>query len=413
MGNTLIKNIMMKTALILILSTTLFFYSNAQSITLTFNGTPGTPSTILIENLTNGTNTTLQDINTITLNSANSVNEINNENTNAFPNPFVGETTVHLEIEKSSIVNIQIANQTGKIITKKTQYIQKGSASLKFLPAKKGLYFINIYNSNFKKTFSVICEKSKAKKAKITIQNTTIRTLKNKSSKNLTFSFGDRLKYTAEFDNKFSVMTDCPQQTKTYNFEFYDCIDYELNVYPTTKIGTQVWMAENLKSTKYSDGTNINNSYAYNDIYGRNYTWTAAMKGASAGNNNNPSGIQGVCPIGWHMPSESEWDQLRDELGGWELMGGKLKETGTAHWTAPNSDATNETGMSILPAGIHWTDDGFQYIGEQAFYWDCSDFDDLDSASGYTFWSETPADSYYLYTFNLKTSAQSVRCVKD
>ena len=160
--------------------------------------------------------------------------------------------------------------------------------------------------------------------------------------------------------------------------------DIDGNVYKTTLIGNQVWMAENLKVTRYADGTPIplvedsaawsaltvndraycwyDNNDSLGNIYGGLYTWAAAMNGAPS-SDLNPSGIQGACPAGWHLPSDSEWKELEqflgmseDQLDGWGFRatdgeGGKLKETGYAHWNSPNTAATNEVGFTALPAG--------------------------------------------------------------
>ncbi len=122
--------------------------------------------------------------------------------------------------------------------------------------------------------------------------------------------------------------------------------------YATVKIGSQVWMAENLKATTYTDGTEIplledslfwdamnssykaycyyNNSTSNRDTYGNLYTWRAAMN-ETDGSNSNPSGIQDACPVGWHIPSQEEYLELVDSLGGWMVAGGALKEAGTTH----------------------------------------------------------------------------------
>lgn len=149
--------------------------------------------------------------------------------------------------------------------------------------------------------------------------------------------------------------------------------DIDGNIYNTISIGSQVWMKENLKTTRYSNGTTISfvssnsnwealtvNDKAYcfyNDdapnglIWGALYTWSAAVNGFT-GSALNPSNIQGVCPTGWHLPSDAEWTQLRDYLGGTEIAGGKLKETGFTHWTYPNEGATNVSGFTALASGI-------------------------------------------------------------
>lgn len=202
--------------------------------------------------------------------------------------------------------------------------------------------------------------------------------------------------------------------------------DNEGNEYKTVTIGDQVWMAENLEATHYSDGTEITERYWYPDdfngdgqvngedstiyveTYGFLYSWGATVKN-SGSSDTNPSGVQGVCPDGWHVPSAQEWQQLRDELGGFDVAGGKLKEPGTAHWEAPNTGATNESGFSALPGGNR-LETGFSYqLGTTAYYQTSTEstssdsrvyrmFDDQDNLSGH-YWD--------------KESAASVRCVED
>ncbi|NOZ45452.1 MAG: T9SS type A sorting domain-containing protein [Chlorobi bacterium] len=164
--------------------------------------------------------------------------------------------------------------------------------------------------------------------------------------------------------------------------------DYDGNVYQTVVIGDQEWMAENLKTTHYAggtplvDGTGIvgdfsgdyttkyyfwyNDDSANSDIYGALYTWAAAMNGA-ASSETNPSNVQGVCPDGWHLPSDAEWTELTDYLGGIEIAGGKMKETGTSHWSVPNEGATNESGFNALPGGVRGPNNSeyFFAMGEQ------------------------------------------------
>lgn len=165
--------------------------------------------------------------------------------------------------------------------------------------------------------------------------------------------------------------------------EYGTLIDIDGNIYKTVQIGNQEWMAENLKVTKYSDGTEINliesstdwsvyidkaycyydNSSSNADTYGALYTWSAAMNGDFS-SNNNPSDIQGVCPDGWHLPSYTEWTELTDYLGGANIAGDKLKE----------SDATNETGFSARFGGGRYTDtnNGEFHNMNSGGYWWCS-----------------------------------------
>ena len=205
--------------------------------------------------------------------------------------------------------------------------------------------------------------------------------------------------------------------------------DYDGNVYKVVKIGEQYWMAENLKSTHYADGTamvdgtavgNINGDYtskyyfAYDDnesnvaIYGRLYTWAAVMNGA-ASSNEVPSGVQGVCPDNWHVPSKAEWETLIDYAGGAEIAGGMLKETSYDYWNFPNTAASDAFGFMALPAGGRsW--DYFFGINTEAFF--------------PTSTQDGSSTIYYISLYNnqcetnisgsgFKDAGSSVRCVRD
>ncbi len=166
--------------------------------------------------------------------------------------------------------------------------------------------------------------------------------------------------------------------------------DYDNNEYQTVKIGNKIWMAENLKVTNYSDGTAIPNitdnalwtslgdnnthkAYCFYDNnvdseYGALYTWAGAMNGANS-DISNPSTVQGVCPVGWHLPSDSEWNEMVNYLGGITIAGGKLKEEGTIHWSSPNEGATNETGFTGLPGGARNQTGGFEGETSMGLWW--------------------------------------------
>jgi uncharacterized protein (TIGR02145 family) len=153
------------------------------------------------------------------------------------------------------------------------------------------------------------------------------------------------------------------------------CRDNDGNNYRTVKIGTQVWMAENLKTTKYRNGDPIPNvtdgpawwnlpTGAYcnsdNDVnlwttYGRLYNWYAV----------NDS--RNIAPAGWHVPTDYEWSKLIAYLG--SLPGDKLREEGTEHWLSPNTDATNETGFTALPGGYRDNTGTFISIGSNGYWW--------------------------------------------
>src|SRR5690554_3255453 len=178
-----------------------------------------------------------------------------------------------------------------------------------------------------------------------------------------------------------SVIFYKPTIEETTSGTFIDSRDG--NEYNWVQIGDQVWMAENLAylpsvnmvadgsedaagSYYYVygygyDGTNVAEAKATDNYatYGVLYNWTAAMN---------------ACPDGWHLPSDAEWTELTDYLGGESVAGGKLKETGTTHWNSPNTGATNETGFTALPGGYRNSSGAFHRIGYLGYWWSATEY---------------------------------------
>jgi len=208
--------------------------------------------------------------------------------------------------------------------------------------------------------------------------------------------------------------------------------DVDNNEYNTVRIGNQVWMTENLRTTKYSDGTpiplveneedwaslsNIDKAYClYNNTenvdvrYGILYTWAAATNDEGY-SETNPSGIIGVCPDGWHIPSSSEWIQLYEFLGGSEIAGGKMKEAGLDNWLYPNADATNSSRFTALPAGYRGANGSFNGMGTYAHYW--STTENCMPCGPSNWWLSTDASNFYHGGSSYFNSGYSVRCVMD
>ncbi|NQU67469.1 MAG: fibrobacter succinogenes major paralogous domain-containing protein [Candidatus Marinimicrobia bacterium] len=163
------------------------------------------------------------------------------------------------------------------------------------------------------------------------------------------------------------------------------CIDIDGNVYNTVVIGDQEWMAENLKVTHYRNGDEIPTGYsdeewsqlddtetgvfaiydddpANEDTYGNLYNWFAV------------DDTRDICPEGWHVPTDAEWTELTDYLGGEDVAGGKMKSTGTVEngdglWYDPNAGATNESGFTALPAGSRTGSGSYIIMGYSCIFW--------------------------------------------
>ena len=188
-------------------------------------------------------------------------------------------------------------------------------------------------------------------------------------------------------------------------------VDIDGNVYKTVTICSKIWMAENLRVTRFNDGTLIaciadstswdtatipgycwykNNPAIYTRPYGALYNWYSVNTGK-------------IAPKGWHVPTALEWNQMFSCIGGLDVAGSKLKEKGTTHWLGPNDDATNEFGFTAVPTGERYG--SFSQLGTETEWWSSSE------------------DGWYIRLYNLNGYIQqtvgprqagfSLRCVKD
>jgi OmpA-OmpF porin, OOP family len=209
--------------------------------------------------------------------------------------------------------------------------------------------------------------------------------------------------------------------------------DSDGNSYKIVTIGSQIWMAENLKTTKYNDGTSIplvadsvkwpyietaaycwfyNNESKYKNTYGALYNWYAVNTGK-------------LCPSGWRLPTMTELTKLEEYLGESDVADRKIRETGTTHWKSPGTKATNETGFTALPGGERDNFGSFSNFGREATvgmsgsWW--SSTEDLTQSV-----PPTPGPPSNAYNMSLKWDYQgvflgtypkeygfSVRCIKD
>lgn len=193
--------------------------------------------------------------------------------------------------------------------------------------------------------------------------------------------------------------------------------DIEENTYKTVIIGDQVWMAENLRTTRMNDGTAIplvidvnawagmtsagycwynNNMVSYKDKYGALYNGYTIIE-------------EKLCPSGWHIPDKQEWRTLREFLGDSVNGGGKLKEAGTTNWLSPNKGADNSSGFTALGAGIRYFEGTFSSLLSYTAIWSNSGSsnDDVWCTSLYF------ADAVFNMDHRNKKHGFSVRCLKD
>jgi uncharacterized protein (TIGR02145 family) len=192
--------------------------------------------------------------------------------------------------------------------------------------------------------------------------------------------------------------------------------DIDGNTYNTVQIGNQVWMSENLKTSRYRNGgsipyvvgntdwqalttgawSNYNHDAANELIYGKLYNWYTTLGDT-------------LCPTGWHVPTDAEWTTLSSNLGGESVAGGKMKSIGTAYWNTPNTGATNESGFSALPGGYRDIVGSFFNIRNDAFFWSATEVSNFIAKSCYLVINDGYANRY-IYP---KSFGGSVRCLRD
>ncbi|MCK5149003.1 fibrobacter succinogenes major paralogous domain-containing protein [bacterium] len=216
----------------------------------------------------------------------------------------------------------------------------------------------------------------------------------------------------------FTNLQENNKQNLLYEILDETVTDYDGNIYKTVKIGTQIWMLENLKVTHYRNGTLIpnvhdndkwpnskdgayclvnNDTSYYKKIYGALYNFYAVIN------------VNKLSPEGWHIPTEEECLILINYLGGKEIAGEKIKNNSQKLWKTNNNFATNESGFSGLPAGGRGRLGSAGDVGYYATWWSCTPYDLVDAWH----WGLHPDKKRIRSNPGHKASGFSVRCVKN
>jgi uncharacterized protein (TIGR02145 family) len=191
--------------------------------------------------------------------------------------------------------------------------------------------------------------------------------------------------------------------------------DMEGNVYKTIQIGTQVWMAENLRATKYNDGTPIplvTSDEAWFNIESPGYCWynndSATFFSTCGALYNRYAVMTGkMCPTGWHVATTSDFVVLSNYLGGTDSAGSKLREVDTLHWASPNIEADNSSGFTALPAGSRFYE--FTLYRYSAEFWSTGQY----ATGGISFFLYTAYTKFDRVSGAAYNNGNSVRCLKD
>jgi len=335
-----------------------------------------------------------------------------------YPNPMADHSILTFSALDCGIVAVSVIDMNGKTICQNSAMLTAGTNSFRVSGINKGIYLVRITGKNYTYSTKLVSESNQHGALKVEKLSSGIDSrvnpLKNAAATiNMPYKTGDRLLYKGISGQYSTIVTDVPNENKTISFNFVGCTDGDNNHYSTVKIDTQLWMAENLKTTKLNDGTEIpnvtndaewlalttpgycwynNDAPTYKVTYGGLYNWHTVNTGK-------------LCPTGWHVISEGEYWTLSNHLG--SNSGGKSKETGYTHWISPNTGATNESGFTGLPGGERYSD--FRLIGYMAFYWSKTEYSGTHAGVGFQYYNTGIMDGDYYK----KVCGFSVRCLKD
>ncbi len=422
-----------KTYLTLILIVISLSFSSAQIIELTFTGESGAShvplSSVIIENITQGGDTVLNYPDTVI--TLGTVGIVDGSDLNSFsvqqnyPNPFDAQTNIDIFLPEAGNIEIVVHNVIGKELISYGKNLNRGPHSFSFTPGNGEVYFLTArYTTGVKSIRMVAVSSNNNQKCELNYIGSNSNIVTYKSTKGFQFTIGDQLKLIGNSLAGSDTIVDAPTTNYNYVFQYNSsaacqgdtAVVYGGQTYTTVGIGTQCWMKENLNiGVQINNGVDqTNNSiiekYCYNDnatlcdFLGGLYQWDEMMNYGSS------SVKQGICPWGWHVPTDDEWTTLVDYLGGASIAGGKLKDSTFTHWTYPNTGATNSSGFTALPGGYH--DIGmhsFYTVGENGVFLSSTEIASDTAWSRFMLYTSAQITRFDVF----KSNSYSVRCMKD
>jgi uncharacterized protein (TIGR02145 family) len=344
-----------------------------------------------------------------------------------YPNPMSEKCFIEFEAASSGNVIIELFDVAGKPVIHTLIMLQGGRHTFSVSGLNGGMYTLSIRSAAYVYSGKIACTRIGSGNPKINYVSTHLISTSQSKLKSLQsvvpmqYNNGDQLLFTCFSGIYSTVIPLVPVQSQTVTANFIACTDADNNNYATVTIGSQVWMAENLNvgvriaGNQEQTDNGIKEKYCYNDlesncnIYGGLYQWNEMMQYVTT------EGAQGICPTGWHLPSDGEWTTVTDFLGDVFVAGGKMKTTGTIEagtglWYDPNTGATNESGFTALPAGARYLFGAFNNVGYYGTWWSSSE-DDASTAwiRGMYYGHST----VYSYNYDKNSVGFSVRCLRD
>jgi uncharacterized protein (TIGR02145 family) len=429
----------MKKPGLLIFTIMVYSFLNAQNYKISFTGSGSSNITehVKVKNLTRNTFLTIDGNDILHL-----VGQLTSEpiieldeQLKIYPNPSAGITKARFHTSSSENVRIDIFDISGTALYTSIQKISPGLNEVEITGIRKGIHLIKISSSTWTVTEKIVSDNKSQNEIKLkhtyigpehAIRKSTFES--NKNEVQMLYKEGERLLFRGISGNYARILTYIPTQNEVIDFNYIPCTDPDNNYYAVVTIGNQIWMADNLNTSKYSNGDAIahlkndndwkttnngawsyyNNDESYAAHYGKLYNWHTVI---------DP---RNLCPTGWRVPSNVDWDILRTHLDPTSIdntnsAGGKMKDTGTVLaktglWKHPNTGATNESGFIGNPAGSRAGSTGaFDFIGQFAIWWSTTPGNESNS------WCHA---LHYQFTrlslqYNGNRNGLSVRCIKD
>ncbi|MBT3383980.1 MAG: T9SS type A sorting domain-containing protein [Prolixibacteraceae bacterium] len=445
--------------IVIILVTTAQLDAQPFELTFSMKDKNGAPDSVYVENLMKGTNLMLMGADTLRLNVPTALNDLIAQNLNlkAFTNPVTKNATIKFYNHQKGNVTVTIFDMAGRQLVSESTNLPPGHVRYMLSGLQQGSYILKVLTAKGLSSQVLLSSNRSADKFpnlsllginySNNIKNTNKSELKSINTtsdvKVMDFSKDDELVFKAYFTGAEAVDTVVPTNDLNLEFEnfYYTLTDYELNTYLAVEIGNQVWMAENLKTTHYPEGNSIpkvtddeawkhvrdksaEEAYCFygNDkdsTFGVLYSWPAALGGKGVYSNSNPSGVQGVCPADWHLPSMEEWKELGEFIsqdGHFLKIGVALKSI--SGWTS-EGDGTDDYKFRALPGGqrgyVDWSTGQVLYHGsfigkDNNGCWWTSTFMAVDAAA------------FIMLSYNsnnmkmasaMSSNGYAIRCVRD
>jgi uncharacterized protein (TIGR02145 family) len=357
-----------------------------------------------------------------------------------YPNPVVDRTTVSLYVPEKDKVSIILTDILGRVIVKSERVLDKGKHAFHFIPGSCEFYYLSAIWQGNASSIKMVCmpgyspggtarlDYSGGEPSAVELKSTT-------ATPDFVFNPGDELLYIGYIDTLESGILDAPEESGDYTFQFayntpcpgMPTVEYEGQVYNTVQILSQCWLKENLNVGTMISGwdamtdNGFIEKYCYNNEpdsctkYGGLYQWWEMMQYTTQ------QGARGICPPGWHLPTDEEWKLLEGmvdsqygiENNTWDDYGQRGYDAGknlkTISGWSGNSNGTDLFGFSALPCGYH---DGFGYcnnVGYRGYWWLSTELNESDAWSRYLNSYSQGLDRYS----NHKGYGFSVRCLRD